>query len=63
MLRIRRDVGSGKPLRLREGVHRQLRDREWIFSRAEKEMIFLVHASGAYGVVVRSEDVDWENVN
>jgi len=59
MLRVTRETGSGKPLRLREGVYRQLRDREWVFNRAEKEMIFLIHTSGAYGVVVKSEDIDW----
>jgi len=40
---------------LKEGFYRQLRDREWIFNRAEEQLIFLVHASGAYGVVVKEE--------
>ena len=59
MLRTRKAIPSGKFLKLREGVYKQLSDREWIFSRAEKEMIFLIHKSGAFGVVVRIEDIDW----
>lgn len=52
-------IQSRKYLRLREGVYKQLSDREWIFNRAEKEMIFLIHKSGAYGVVVGIKDIDW----
>ncbi len=59
MLRVIKETETGRPLRLREGVYRQLRDREWVFNRAEKEMIFLIHTSGAYGVVVRMDDIDW----
>jgi hypothetical protein len=50
---------SGRSLKLREGVYRQLKDREWMFNRAENEIIFLIHKTGAYGVVVRKEDIDW----
>ena len=52
-------IFSGKLLTLREGLYRQLRDREWIFNRAEKGIIFLIHRSGAYGVVVKTGDIDW----
>ena len=52
-------VLPGTCLRLKEGVYRQLRDREWIFNRAEEQLIFLVHASGAYGVVVKEEAIHW----
>jgi hypothetical protein len=52
-------IPSGQSLRLREGVYRQLKDREWMFNRAENEIIFLIHKTGAYGVVVRKEDIDW----
>jgi len=52
-------VLSGKLLRLRDGTYKQLRDREWVFNRMEKNLIFLIHQSGAYGVVVRNEDIDW----
>jgi hypothetical protein len=50
---------SGKLLRLREGLYKQLREREWIFNRAENNLIFLIHKNGAFGVVVRIEDIDW----
>ena len=50
---------KGNLLRLREGLYKQLRDREWIFNRAENNLIFLIHKNGAYGVVVRVEDIDW----
>jgi hypothetical protein len=50
-------VLPGACLRLKEGFYRQLRDREWIFNRAEEQLIFLIHASGAYGVVVKEEAI------
>jgi hypothetical protein len=50
---------SGQSLKLREGVYKQLKDREWNFNRAENEIIFLIHKTGAYGLVVRKEDIDW----
>ena len=49
----------GKLLKLREGLCKQLRDREWIFNRTENNLIFLILKNGAYGVVVRTEDIDW----
>jgi hypothetical protein len=49
----------GKPLKIREGLYKQLREREWIFNRIENNLIFLIHKNGAYGVVVRNEDIDW----
>ena len=52
-------IPKGKPIRLREGSYKQLKEREWIFNRSEKDIIFLIHKSGAYGVVVRMEDIDW----
>ena len=50
---------SGKLLKIREGLYKQLREREWIFNRTEDNLIFLIHKNGAYGVVVRVEDIDW----
>ena len=50
---------KGKLLRLREGLYKQLRDREWIFKKMEDNLIFLIHRNGAYGVVVGIEDIDW----
>ena len=49
----------GTPLKVREGLYKQLRDREWIFNKAEDNLIFLIHKNGAYGIVVRTEDIDW----
>jgi hypothetical protein len=57
--RALRSIPTGKPLRLRDGIYRQLKDREWIFNRVEKNMIFLIHKNGAYGVAVRTEDIEW----
>ena len=50
---------KGKLLRLREGLYKQLRDREWIFNRVENNLMFLIHKNGAFGVVVGIEDIDW----
>jgi len=52
-------VASGKVLKLKEGLYRQLKEREWIFNRTEDNLIFLLHKEGSYGVVVRMEDIDW----
>jgi hypothetical protein len=52
-------ISSGKLLKLKDGLYRQLREREWIFNRTENNLIFLIHKEGAYGVVVRNEDIDW----
>ena len=54
-----RSVSSGKVLKLKEGLYRQLKERERIFNRTEDNLIFLLHKEGAYGVVVRDEDIDW----
>jgi len=54
-----RSIPPGKPVKIREGLYKQLRDREWIFNRTENNLIFLIHKNGAYGVVVRAEDIDW----
>jgi hypothetical protein len=50
---------SGKLLKLKDGLYRQLKEREWKFNRTENNLIFLIHKEGAYGVVVRNEDIDW----
>jgi len=52
-------VSSGKLLKLKDGLYRQLKEREWIFNRTESDLIFLIHKDGAYGVVVRMEDIEW----
>ena len=55
-----RSLPSGKILTLKDGLYRQRRGRQWIFNRTENNWIFLIHKEGAYGVVVRNEDIDWE---
>ena len=52
-------VSSGKVLKLKESLYRQLKEREWIFNRTENNLIFLIHEDGAYGVIVRNEDINW----
>ena len=54
-----KSLSSGKLLKLKDGLYRQLKEREWIFNRTEDNLIFLLHKEGAYGVVVRNEDIDW----
>jgi hypothetical protein len=53
-------VSPGKVLKLKDSLYRQLKEREWVFNRTENSLIFLVHKDGAYGVVVRDEDIDWK---
>jgi hypothetical protein len=52
-------ISSGKPPNLKESLYKQLKEREWIFNRMENNWIFLMNKDGAYGVVVRTEDIDW----
>jgi hypothetical protein len=52
-------ISPGKPLKLREGVYKQLKDRDWLFSKLENDTVFLIHASRAYGIAVRIVDIDW----
>jgi hypothetical protein len=54
-----KSLPSDKLLKLKEGLYRQLKERQWIFNRTENNLIFLIHKEGAYGVVVRNEDIDW----
>lgn len=65
MSRIQRSVKlnsslAGKLVRLREGMYKQLREREWIFNRVDENSIFLIHKNGAYGLVVGIEDINWD---
>jgi hypothetical protein len=52
-------VAPGTRLRLRGDVCQQVKEREWIFSKVKDNMVFLIHESGAYGIVVGIEDIDW----
>ncbi len=56
---ILRSISADKCLRLREGVHKQLREREWLFQKVENDLVFLIHESGVFGIVVRTNDIDW----
>jgi hypothetical protein len=56
-----KSLSPGKLLKLKDGLYRQLGERQWIFNRMEKNLIFLIHKEGAYGVVVRNEDIDWND--
>ena len=55
-------IPPGKRLRLRRDVYRQLKEREWIFSKAVEDFIFLNHPSENYGLVVGTEDIDWNEI-
>jgi hypothetical protein len=54
-----KSLSSGKLLKLKDGLYRQLQEREWIFNRTENNWFFLIHKEGAYGVIVRMGDIDW----
>ena len=54
-----KSLSSGKLLKLKDGLYRQLKERQWIFNRTENDLIFLIHKEGTYGVVVRIDDIDW----
>ncbi len=60
---IVRSISPGRCLKLREGVHKQLREREWFFKRVENDFVFLIHESMAYGIAVRINDIDWNSVD
>ncbi len=54
-----RSLSRNTRLKLRDGVHRYLKEREWLFSRLENDTVFLTHHSGLFGMGVRIEDIDW----
>ncbi len=56
---ILNSASAGEYLRLKEGLYKQLKEREWIFTRMENNLISLIHKDGAYGVVVGIEDIEW----
>ncbi len=57
-----RSISPGRWLKLREGVHKQLKEREWVFSRVEDDLVFLIHESRVYGIAVRIDDIDWNSL-
>jgi len=50
---------SGQLLKLKDGLYRWLAERWRILNRIENNLVFLVHKEGAYGVVVKTGDIDW----
>ena len=54
-----KSLSSGNLIKLKDGLYRQLKDRQGIFNRTEGNLMFLIHKNGAYGVVVRNEDINW----
>lgn len=55
------NIFPGKRLRLKNEVYRNIKDREWIFNRIEGDEIHLLHESKAYGLIVKIEDIDWDD--
>jgi hypothetical protein len=60
---VLRSLERNKRLRLREGVLNHLKDREWSFNRLENGRIFLVHESGAFGIGVNVDDIEWADLS
>jgi len=52
-------IAPGTRLRLREDVSQHVKEREWIFNKVKGNTIFLIHETGAYGIVVDIDDIDW----
>jgi hypothetical protein len=52
-------IAPGTRLRLRGDVCQQVKERDWIFNKVKDNTIFLIHETGAYGIVVGIEDIDW----
>jgi hypothetical protein len=52
-------IAPGTRLRLREDVCQQVEERNWIFNKVKDNTIFLIHETGAYGILVNIEDIDW----
>ena len=52
-------ITPGTRLRLCEDVCQQVEERNWIFVKVKDKTIFLIHETGAYGILVNIEDIDW----
>jgi hypothetical protein len=52
-------VAPGTRLRLRGDVCQQVKERDWIFNKVKDNTIFLIHETGAHGILVGIEDIDW----
>ncbi len=53
-------IPKGQRIRLRDGVYRWIKEREWMLDRIDGEGVHLLHETGAYGLIVRMEDIDWD---
>lgn len=53
---------KGKRIRLRDGIYRGIKEREWILDRVDHEGVHLLHETRAYGLIVRMEDINWNNI-
>jgi hypothetical protein len=52
-------IAPGTRLRLRGDVCQQVKERDWIFNKVKDNTIFLIRETGAHGIVVNIEDIDW----
>jgi hypothetical protein len=57
-----RSLTRNTRLKLKENVYRYLKEREWLFNKVENDMVYLVDASGVFGMGVRGEDIDWSKI-
>ncbi len=57
-----RSLTGNTRLRLKEGVHGYLKNREWFFHRLENGMVYLLDESGSFGMAVKVENIEWSNV-
>ncbi len=54
-----RSLNRNTRLKLKEGVHGYLKNREWLFNRLENDMVYLLDESGSFGVAVKVENIEW----
>ncbi len=47
---------------MKGSVHGYLKNREWFFNRLENDMVYLLDESGTFGMAVRIENIEWNNV-
>lgn len=51
----------GSRLRLKDNVHKHIKDREWILNKIEGNEVHLLHESKLYGLIVKIEDINWDD--
>ncbi len=57
-----RSLTRNSKLKLRDGVHRHLKDREWFFHKLDHDVVHLLNKSGLFAIGVKIEDIDWSTV-